>query len=71
LLGVLEDVTEERSSLRAKNRVKKLERLGQLSGIVAHDFNNLLCSIMGHAELLTLSYTNNEERRYESSLSLG
>ncbi|HAC34200.1 MAG TPA: hypothetical protein DCF45_06755, partial [Gammaproteobacteria bacterium] len=55
------DVTETaEQEQRANNRVR-MEALGKLTGGVAHDYNNMLAIILGYAELLLQSATENSE----------
>jgi two-component system cell cycle sensor histidine kinase/response regulator CckA len=63
LNGVVRDITQrklaesERAELqRNLLHSEKMRVLGQLAGGIAHDFNNLLGAIIGHAELLLLSF---------------
>lgn len=68
--AVYVDVTQQKESERERQHLEaqmqhaqKLESLGVMAGGIAHDFNNLLAGIMGHAELVLLDHTGNDEDR--------
>ncbi|KAB2955909.1 MAG: PAS domain S-box protein, partial [Thermoanaerobaculia bacterium] len=52
ILGVSEDVTEQRRAAEALRRSERLESLGVLAAGLAHDFGNLLTPVLGRAELM-------------------
>lgn len=58
LLGLIEDITEQKRLADERHRMEqqlqeaqRLESLGVLAGGIAHDFNNILVGILGYAEL--------------------
>ena len=52
VLGVLEDITEEKAVEAQLFQSQKMEAVGRLAGGIAHDLNNMLQIIHGYAELL-------------------
>jgi PAS domain S-box-containing protein len=61
IIGIAEDVTEQREREAELHHSRKVEAVGRLTGEVAHDFNNLLTVILGNAEMLAMQLPEDSE----------
>lgn len=52
VLGICEDITEQKLTERELERARKLDAVGVLAGGIAHDFNNILTAILGNVDLV-------------------
>jgi PAS domain S-box-containing protein len=67
LLLIARDITEEKLASERAQQAEKMRALGQITAGVAHNFNNILAAILGHAQLLKRSVT---EERLASQASI-
>lgn len=61
MIGIVEDITEIKQREASLQQSQKLEAVGQLAGGIAHDFNNMLQAIIGYAEMIKLSLSEEDE----------
>ncbi|MDF2177389.1 ATP-binding protein [Aliiglaciecola sp. CAU 1673] len=57
MVGSHIDITNQKKMEEAILQQQKMQALGTLAGGIAHDFNNLLTPMLGYAQLLKLSLT--------------
>lgn len=60
-VAIQRDITEEKKLYEQLLRAQKMEAIGTLAGGIAHDFNNILTSVLGYAELLKSSLSQESE----------
>ena len=52
IVGVAQDVTQQRRMARQLVESQRMEAIGNLAGGIAHDFNNLLTGMMGYLKFI-------------------
>ncbi len=68
-IGVIRDVTVQKTLDEENARKTKLESIGVLAGGIAHDFNNILSGISGYLELARHALDNPEKLQHFLSSS--
>jgi len=63
VLGLLRDITEQKSLKEQLLLAQRMESVGRLSGGIAHDLNNLLTPVIGYGDLLLGEFSPDDERR--------
>jgi len=70
IIGMMVDLTEQKSLEQKAQQVQKLEAVGLLAGGIAHDFNNILGIISGYVELLSNQARDSQKATVYSSVLL-
>jgi signal transduction histidine kinase len=67
--GILQDITELRTTQEALIQSQRLETVGMMIGGITHDFGNLIGAMNGAVELLSMSSLSESQQRHLSMLS--
>jgi PAS domain S-box-containing protein len=71
VVGIAEDITEEKQREAELLQSRKMEAVGHLTGEIAHDFNNLLTVILGYGESLAESAPEGSEQLEDARTIVG
>lgn len=58
-VAIKRDITAQRNQEEQLHRSQKMDALGKLTGGIAHDYNNMLSVILGYADMLQNSLSDN------------
>lgn len=67
-VAVERDVTREHNMEQQLQQIQRLESISHLTGGIAHDFNNLLTVVMGNADILCETLTDNAQRQLAETI---
>jgi PAS domain S-box-containing protein len=71
LVGILRDITRQRTLEQQLAQAQKMEAIGQLAGGVSHDLNNLLAVIGGYGQLVSQALPPGDPKREDMAEILG
>jgi two-component system cell cycle sensor histidine kinase/response regulator CckA len=63
VISTLHDITELRDAQERLYQLEKMQAIGQLAGGIAHDFNNKLGAILGYADILIETFSDDDRRK--------
>ncbi|MEX1221120.1 MAG: PAS domain S-box protein [Idiomarina sp.] len=67
-VAVERDVTREHRMEQQLQQVQRLESISHLTGGIAHDFNNLLTVVLGNADMLCETLTDDAQRQLAETI---
>ncbi|RUO63388.1 PAS domain S-box-containing protein [Pseudidiomarina planktonica] len=67
-VAVERDVTREHNMEQQLQQIQRLESISHLTGGIAHDFNNLLTVVMGNADMLCETLTDDSQRQLAETI---
>jgi PAS domain S-box-containing protein len=63
VISTIRDTSELRDARERLYQLEKMQAIGQLAGGIAHDFNNKLGAILGYADILLDTLTDDDRRK--------